>query len=209
VKRSAGVLGVAVLLAIASGLSFARAATTVEITASGTSFSMLDVTIAPGDSVRWTNTSGIHNLHFDDGSFVMPATPSADWGGPIERRFDTVGTYTYHCDMHVAFGMTGKITVSDGSTPPPTPTPTPPPGGGGGGTGGGGGGTPPATLRSVAVTRDHFCTKRSRTCKKPGVVLAIDLSGPAAVKGALTRAAARRRALQALRDGRLRPGRGR
>jgi plastocyanin len=190
VKRSAGLVAVAILIVCAIvGLPPARgapSAMTVDVTASGTTFSMPDVTIAPGDTVRWTNGGGTHNVHFDDGSFQMPASPSSSWGGSVERRFDVVGTYTYRCDMHAAFGMTGRVTVAGGSTPTPTPTatPTPPPGGGSGG----GGGAPPPELRSVAVTRDHFCTRRGRTCKKPGVVLSIDLSAPAAVTGALSRA---------------------
>jgi plastocyanin len=179
-------LGLAVLLATFGGLSLARGDTNVGVTLADDSFSMPDLTIAAGDTVTWTN-GGVHahNVHFDDGP-AMPGPPSTAWS-TVSRRFTQAGTYAYHCDMHAMIGMTGTVTVTDGSTPSPTPTPTPTPPGGGGGTGGGAG-TPPATLRSVAFTRDHFCTKRSRTCKKPGVVLSIDLSAPAAVTGTLSRA---------------------
>jgi plastocyanin len=177
------------VLAVA-GQPLARgAATTVQVTASGAGtdpkvFTQATVTIQVGDTVRWTNASGFHNVQFEDGTFTQPATPQLpqNWPATVQRTFDTPGTYTYFCSAHKAVGMTGTVIVQAPPTPTPTPPPTatPPPTGGSS--------APPAQLRSVKVTRTHFCTQRSRACKKPGVVLAIDLSGPTAVTGALTRA---------------------
>jgi hypothetical protein len=42
--------------------------------------------------------------------------------------------------------------------------------------------------------RTSFCTQRSRTCKRPGVVLSIDSSAPATVRGTLRRASLRGKA---------------
>jgi plastocyanin len=191
--RLLGLVAVALGVVAVAGQPLASgAATTVQVAASGSGtepkvFTQATVTIQVGDTVQWTNASGFHNVHFDDGAFTQPATPQlpANWPATVQRTFDAPGTYTYVCDAHKNVGMTGTVIVqaapsSPTPTPPPTATATPPPTGG----------SPvaPPQLRSVKVTRTHFCTKRSRTCKKPGVVLAIDLSGPAAVTGTLTRA---------------------
>jgi plastocyanin len=99
------------------------------VTASGTSFSPKSITIAKGDSVTWTNGGGTHDVHFDDG-FTNGPPATATW--PTQRTFDTPGTYSYYCDQHQAYGMTGTVVVTEATTttdpvvtPTPTPTPTP------------------------------------------------------------------------------------
>jgi plastocyanin len=194
VKRLFGLLALALVLGTVAGLPLARGASTADVEISGTSFVPRDVQVRPGDTVRWTNDGGGHNVHFDDGQFQQPAMPSTAWT-TVSRTFATAGTYRYVCDAHGAFGMTGTVTVGDPQpsptpsvTPTPTPPPPPPPSGGGGAP------VPTPELRSARLLRDHFCTRRSRTCKKPGVVLAIDLTAPAAVRGTLKHAALRGRA---------------
>lgn len=110
------------------------------------------VTIAVGGTVTFGYPTGAsaHNADFSDGAPPtsctqtggtpggtpppLPTTPTAaGWSGSC--RFDTPGTYTFHCDLH-AF-MSGTIVVVDPNAPPP-PTTT---GGGSTGTGGGSGGT--------------------------------------------------------------------
>jgi hypothetical protein len=87
----------------------------------------------------------MHNVVFDDGMFTQPATPMlpAGWPAVVSRTFPSAGTFTYYCQLHRSFGMTGVVhVVAPGTTPPPGGTP--PPAGGGGSPGGGssGGGTP-------------------------------------------------------------------
>jgi plastocyanin len=65
----------------------------------------------------------------------LPTVPTAaGWSGTC--RFDTPGTYAFHCDMHPTL-MHGTITVIDPNAPPPTT------GGSTGTTGGSTGSTPP------------------------------------------------------------------
>ena len=62
-------------------------------------FTPTDVTVFQGESVTWTNGGGLHNVHFDDNSFVMPPAPDpAAWS--VTRRFDTVGVFRYYCEAH-------------------------------------------------------------------------------------------------------------
>lgn len=121
-------LGLAVLPADAADQS-------VSATPSDT-FSPAAVTVTQGDTVTWTNAGGNHNVHFEDGSFDMPATAStSSW--TVSREFDVVGTFSYYCEVHEDQGMTGTVTVVAAGT-----TTTPPPPGGGGPAPGGGGPTP-------------------------------------------------------------------
>jgi plastocyanin len=100
------------------------------------------VTIAEGGTVDFSYPSGAsaHNADFsggpaptsctqtagaDSGSVPpLPAVPTArGWSGNC--RFDTPGTYRFHCDLHPTL-MTGTIQVVDPNAPPPTTTTTPP-----------------------------------------------------------------------------------
>jgi plastocyanin len=82
-------------------------------------FSPAHITINAGDSIRFQNIGGTHNVHADDNSFRCAngcddtggdGSPSADW--TFTRTFSTPGTIAYHCDVHVNMGMTGSITVN-------------------------------------------------------------------------------------------------
>jgi plastocyanin len=97
----------------------------VSATASNT-FSPDPVTITQGDTVTWTNVGGgLHNVHFDDDSFIEPNAPSTTaW--TVSRAFAQPGNYPYYCEIHGGkggLGMSGTVTVNAA-----------PPGGGGGGT---------------------------------------------------------------------------
>jgi plastocyanin len=67
------------------------------------------VTIAPGDTVEWTNRMGMpHTVSPDHGEF-----PGSGPLGPNEtfsHRFDAAGSITYHCDFHP--DMTGQVVVA-------------------------------------------------------------------------------------------------
>ena len=85
-------------------------AATVNVTASGFSFAPTAVTIRPGDTVVWNNTSGIHNVHFDDNSFVQPpTTQSAPW--QVQRTFGAAGLFRYYCELHGGPGGSGMAGI--------------------------------------------------------------------------------------------------
>src|ERR1700688_1244641 len=117
--RRPAALAFALALALAlTGLTSpaARAATfNVEATAHLT-FVPGTVTINVGDSVTWTNTSGLtHNVYAEDGSFRCAngcddqggdGTPAGNWS--FTRVFNKVATIPYECQIHVpTYGMVG------------------------------------------------------------------------------------------------------
>ena len=71
-------------------------------------FAPAEITIAPGESVTWTNDDGApHGLEFNDGApGTDPLLPKASFS----RRFDQPGTYDYNCSVHPY--MTGRVVVA-------------------------------------------------------------------------------------------------
>ena len=70
-------------------------------------FAPAEITIAPGESVTWTNDDGApHGLEYRDGAkgtdLLLP-------GASFSRRFDRPGTYEYNCSIHPY--MTGRVVV--------------------------------------------------------------------------------------------------
>ena len=83
------------------------------------------VTIAAGDTVKWTNPAVVlHSVTFDPSMAVKPenvALPagvnpfdSGDMGqdATFSHTFTVKGTYKYVCKMHEAMGMIGTVTVT-------------------------------------------------------------------------------------------------
>jgi plastocyanin/uncharacterized Zn-binding protein involved in type VI secretion len=106
----------------------ARAATvTVMVGPNCFCFSPSEVTINPGDTVRWTWSSSGHST--TSGS---PGAPNGLWdsgilnqGAMFTRTFNSVGSFPYFCTPHGSCcDMVGTVTVASAS---PTPTATPPP----------------------------------------------------------------------------------
>jgi plastocyanin len=66
-----------------------------------------EITIAPGQSVTWTNDDGApHGLEYKDGAKgVDPLLP----GASFSRKFDRPGDYEYNCSVHPY--MTGRVVV--------------------------------------------------------------------------------------------------
>ena len=64
-------------------------------------------TVASGTTITWKWAAGAvnHNVTFDDGQ--KSATQNS---GTYARKFDTPGTYNYHCTIHGP-AMSGTITV--------------------------------------------------------------------------------------------------
>ncbi len=126
------------VLAAAAGLGLAvlpADAADHTVSVSSNVFTPKDLTITQGDTVTWTNTGGLHNVRFDDGSFDMPPDPvSSSW--TVQRTFNTAGSFGYVCEQHADIGMTGTVTVlapgqtgggpGTGTTPGTTPPTSPP-----------------------------------------------------------------------------------
>lgn len=92
----------------------APTAKTVNVFVSGTAFSPAEVTINPGDAVRWT-VSGSHTIT----SGVGPADPlvgdlfdeTVGTSSVFTYTFDDLGSFDYFCRIHFAMGMTGTVNV--------------------------------------------------------------------------------------------------
>lgn len=90
----------------------AVAGNTVNVFVSSNQFSPSSSTVSVGDTVRWMNTGGTHNVRADDGSFNFGAASNASW--TFEVGFETPGSYAYYCSVHGGpggSGMSGTITV--------------------------------------------------------------------------------------------------
>ena len=83
-------------------------------------FNPANVGVNVGETVTWNNSSGTHNVHFDDGSFDMPPSPiSGAWS--VNRTFNTPGVYRYYCELHGGpngAGMSGTVAVNAGYVRP-------------------------------------------------------------------------------------------
>jgi plastocyanin len=90
---------------------FAAAAVAVKggakVSIANFAFTPGEITIAPGETVTWTNDDGApHGLEYNDGAKgVDPLLP----GSSFTRRFDQPGTYEYNCSVHPY--MTGRVVV--------------------------------------------------------------------------------------------------
>ncbi len=99
--------------AVLCALPVAAAAEVHEVTVRNFSFSPNDLTIQPGDTVRWTNIEGFHDATADDFSWAS----STGSGWVYQRVFNNTGVVLYHCTVHSGPGqpiqtsMNGRITV--------------------------------------------------------------------------------------------------
>jgi plastocyanin len=73
------------------------------------------ITIAPGDSVTWTNSDG--TTHTVTGSGW--ASGNIANGATYTHQFNTTGDFDYKCSIHQS--MTGIVHVGSGTTPPSKP----------------------------------------------------------------------------------------
>lgn len=95
------------------------------VNAMGLSFAPADITIQLGETVRWENTGGNHNVN--GGLDVYPDNPEGIFSGAPapapwtwDYTFTIPGVYNYQCDLHVGAGMVGTVTV-EGELEPPLP----------------------------------------------------------------------------------------
>lgn len=112
------------LSAVIAGLlpaSGAQAATHL-ITLQGSRFNPPEIQIAVGDTVRWTAMEHGHTVSASDYRFDFWPTKTLTPGESVEWTFTEDETFRYICRVH-APGMSGVITVGEGSPPPPPPPP--------------------------------------------------------------------------------------
>jgi plastocyanin len=101
------------LLIILAGSAFSQTLHNVQATNSLV-FTPSTLTITVGDTVRWTNTGGNHNVVADDNSFTSGPPSSGPW--VYEFVFTSVGVNPYYCVVHGGpggAGMSGVITVEN------------------------------------------------------------------------------------------------
>jgi plastocyanin len=98
-------------------------ATIHNVVLSGISFTPRNLTIQQGDTVRWTNQGGFHNVA------EVSTPPVFRSGDPTSANFTyqfifaapLTGTFSYECEVH-APSMSGTITVEAGGSAPDAPT---------------------------------------------------------------------------------------
>jgi plastocyanin len=103
----AAFIAIVSLAARATGARAAEGQGGAKVSIADFAFAPETITIAPGDSVTWTNDDGApHGLEYRDGAPGMnPLLP----GASFTRRFDRPGTYEYNCSVHPY--MTGRVVV--------------------------------------------------------------------------------------------------
>ena len=84
----------------------------------GSYFTPSTIEASPGDVVRFTLKSGVHNVSFPDSiNTVKDNLPkSSDFLQIPGQEYDLMvtmrpGTYQFHCDPHAALGMKGQLVV--------------------------------------------------------------------------------------------------
>lgn len=92
---------------------FPAIAATHDVTVGNNFFSPNDLTIVVGDTVRWTNSSGFHDVAADDGSWTSETSSSFVY----ERTFNSVEEVLYYCTVHsspgqnISANMNGRLNV--------------------------------------------------------------------------------------------------
>ncbi len=91
-------------------------------------FSPSSQTINVGDTVMWQWGVGLHST-----TSGLPCLADDKWNSGLQVNpttfsvtFTSAGTFSYFCQLHCVFGMTGEIVVQE-PTATPTPTATPAP----------------------------------------------------------------------------------
>ncbi len=125
--RSPALTAVLAAAALAALAPLAQATTVdVAVGGSGFTFSPQTVNIQAGDSVRFTNAGGFHNVVADNGSFRCAEDCTATGGDPSSAgwsftiQYSQAGTFGHHCEVHGSpgAGMFGTVVVAS-NTPPP------------------------------------------------------------------------------------------
>ncbi len=95
----------------------ARASTTTNILVNDDFFSPTNVTIHPGDSVRWTWVGSFSHTSTSTGSLWDSGLHSN--GFNFTNTFSSAGTFPYVCTLHAAIGMRGWVVVQGAANAAP------------------------------------------------------------------------------------------
>jgi plastocyanin len=79
------------------------------VTTDGNEFNPERVFIAPGGSVTWQFSGGIHNVTFEDTAPPGGDIPDTSPGNAVTRTFPSRGDYDYECSHHS--DMKGRVRV--------------------------------------------------------------------------------------------------
>jgi plastocyanin len=159
--------GLITAAAVAFG-AFAAPAQAADVSISNFSFMPSSITIAQGDTVKWT-WAGPDTNHsvtsksgqpdsFDSDPGKTPSSLDHPPGDTFSHTFNTAGTFSYFCKVHSY--MTGKVIVNG---PPGSDT------------------TAPA-FSKVSATGGRKCKKGQKNCKGRPTTLRFRLSEAATVK---------------------------
>ena len=84
-------------------------------------FSPANLTIAPGDTVVWTNILGFHSVHHTGTPSLFGNAPApAPWVYEHDFATEPPGVYPYICEVHPTM-MQGTITITDVPCDAPAP----------------------------------------------------------------------------------------
>jgi plastocyanin len=115
---NAGALNPVPIQTYAGGGGFADYTVTVQ----SNFFDPADLTIETGQSVKWVNLGGFHNVNGSQATY--PNNPESFGSGAASSdpweyifTFTIPGVYDYQCDPHVGFGMIGTVVVEDPAGP--------------------------------------------------------------------------------------------
>ena len=75
-------------------------------------FSVTNLTISAGTSVRWVNVGQMLHTVTPDGHNEWSSADLSSNGSTFTHTFDTPGTYDYYCQPHLGQNMTGTVTVN-------------------------------------------------------------------------------------------------
>lgn len=106
-------------------------AATFTVTMNNDFFSPANLSVGVGDTVVWTNHSGLTHTSTSGTS----CSANGLWnsgnvlgsGHSFSRTFAGAGSFPYFCSPHCSLGMTGSITVTNAADVPPSVTITNPP----------------------------------------------------------------------------------
>jgi len=109
-KKNPLIFFITPVIALFSSMCFSQTVHIVE--SSGFTFSPKNITVQVGDTVRWKNVDGNHNVVADDGSFTSGAPSTSAW--IYDHVFTSPGQNPYYCEIHGGPGgvdMSGNVTV--------------------------------------------------------------------------------------------------
>jgi len=85
-----------------------------QVFAQNIAFNPATRTVSKGTTVQWVNQDGItHTVTWDGGPGPAFDSGNLAGGASFSVKFDSAGTYTYHCKIHGApgSGMHGSVVV--------------------------------------------------------------------------------------------------